>query len=215
MALGSYFSYSQFRETTLDFIKNKDPKLVFVFLRPFPLMPLNKPIFKYKKSDETIAWSVHPSLFNRKDLYWDEKFFKYEKEIDFNPKHRKKIELRDLNLLTGLLLGLNSWCMKFLASNIKAIHGNMKDPDKKLFIISLPRNPESLMGNYICKITNKKIRKRLPEEIGFIDISQISIDFFEKDGIHFNAKGHEEIAHIIFKVIKERICSEANCLTQV
>jgi len=204
IALGSYVSYSQFQETVLNFIKHKNPDLVFIFLRPFPLMPLNKPIFKYKKNDQTVMWSIHPSLFNRKNFSWDEKFSKYEKEIDFNYKRRKKIELRDINLLIGLLLGLNSWCVKFLVNNIKAIN-TINGYGKKLFFISLPQNPESLMGNHICKITNRKVRAILPKEAYFIDISQISKYFFEKDGIHFNSKGHEQIAQLFYPVIKEKI----------
>jgi len=205
IALGSYVSYSQFQNAILKFIENKCPDLVFIFLRPFPLMPLNKPLFKYKKNEKIIAWSLHPSIFKRKNFHWDEKFSKYETEIDYNDKCRKKIELRDINLLIGLLSGLNSWCVKFLTKNIREINNDVKGFDKKLFYISLPQNPESLMGNYICKITNRKIRKILSKEINFIDISHISKDFFEKDGIHFNSKGHEQLAKILYPVIKEEI----------
>jgi len=207
MVLGSYFSYSQFQETTLNFIKNKNPDMVFIFLRAFPLMPLNKPFFKYKMTDEIISWSVHPSLFNRKNFHWDEKFSKYEKEIDYNTRVRKKIELRDFNLLVGLLLGLNSWCVKFLMNRIKAIKNDSNSYNKKLFIISLPRNPESLMGNYICKKTNRKIRKRLSNELDFVDIYHIPKIFYEDDGIHFNTPGHEQIAKVLFQAIKREIDS--------
>jgi len=205
IALGSYVSYSQFQKTTLTFIKDKNPDMVFIFLRPFPLMPLNKPIIKYKKNERTIAWSLHPLLFKRKNFKWDEKFSKFEKEIEYNDKRRSKIELRDLNLLLGLLLGLNKWSVKFLVNNIKVIINDECCQNRKLFFISLPQNPESLMGNYICKLTNQKIRACLSNEISFVDISCIPKDCFEKDGIHFNSKGHEYLAQILDAVIEKEI----------
>jgi hypothetical protein len=207
IALSSYVSYSQFKATSINFIKNKNPDIVFIFLRPFPLMPLNKPLIKYKKSEDIISWSVHPSLFNRKNFHWDEEFSKHEKEIDFNYKHRNKIELRDINLLTGFLLGLNAWCVKFLINNIKEIQQSFTD-NNKIFFISLPQNPESVMGNYICKLTNKKIGRNFSEEINFVDISRISKYYFENDGIHFNSKGHEYLAQLLYEVIKKEICPE-------
>jgi hypothetical protein len=205
IALGSYVSYSQFQKTTLDFIKNKEPELLFIFLRPFPLMPLNKPLIKYRKNDKKIAWAIHPSFFKRDNFLWDEKFTRHEKEIEFNVKRRIKFELRDLNLLFGLLFGLNRWCVKFLVNEIKMIVENNVHQDGKHFFILLPQNPESLMGNYICKLTNKKIRTSLSDTIDFIDISRISKLFFEKDGIHFNSKGHEYLARILFRVINKEI----------
>jgi hypothetical protein len=208
IALASYVSYSQFHEATINFIENINPDIVFIFLRPFPLMPLNKPLIKYKKDEENIAWSMHPSLFNRKNFQWDEKFSKYEKEIKFNHKHRWKFELRDLNLLSGLLLGLNRWCAKFLVNNLNAIYNNENGGSKKLFFISLPKNPESLMGNYVCRVTNRKIVSRLPKEISFIDISYIKKDAFENDGIHFNEIGHYQLAKTLLAVINEEVgCS--------
>jgi hypothetical protein len=212
IALGSYVSYSQFRSKVLNFIKDKNPDFAFIFLRPFPLMPLNKPIFKYKKNNEKTGWAIHPSLFNHKNFQWDEKFSKYEKEIGINNKQRKIIEFRDFNLLLGLLLGLNKWCIKFLLRNIKTIDKEVNSFNTKLFFVSLPKNPESLMGNYICKKTNRSLQQQLTENFKFIDIYHISEDFFEKDGIHFNSKGHEFIAQILLSVIKTEINYEINSL---
>ena len=139
LELGSYLCYAYFRKAAIHFIKNKQPDFAFIFLRKFPLMPLNKPFIKYKTRNEKVVWARHPMLFNRTKFEWDNKFSKYEKEIDFNTKKRHLIELRDFNLLAGLLLGLNRWCVKFLLSDILAISDDINCSCKKLFIVSTLR----------------------------------------------------------------------------
>ena len=213
LELGSYLCYAYFRKAAIHFIKNKHPDFAFIFLRKFPLMLLNKPFIKYKTRNEKVVWTRHPMLFNRRKFEWDNKFSKYEKEIDFNTKRRHLIELRDFNLLAGLLLGLNRWCIKFLLNDILAISDDINCSCKNLFIVSLMRSPDSLMGSYICKITNDRIRRKLPANLEWIDIFQIPKSSYHTDNIHYNIKGHTQVAQILFSAISKTIALNNNAVS--
>ncbi len=211
--LGSYRCYAYFRKAAIHFIRNKQPDLAFIFLRKFPLMPLNKPFIKYKTRNGNVVWARHPMLFNRSKFEWDNKFSKYEKDIDFNTKKHHLIELRDFNLLAGLLLGLNRWCVNFLLKDIQAIFDDINGNCKKIFIVSTMRSPDSLIGNYVCKITNNRIRRKLPENLKWIDIFQIPKSSYHTDNIHYNIKGHKQVAQILFSAISNEIDSNKNAVS--
>ena len=62
-------------------------------------------------------------------------------------------------------------------------------------LISLPQNPESLIGNYVCGLTMKKLKAKY----SFMDISAIGKEYFEDDLIHYNKEGHRVLAEKFYE----------------
>ena len=82
ISLGTYLSFDQLASRTKLFIAKKKPNIIFLFIRPFPLMPLQKPLVKFDKADGTKRWAIHPALFSRQ-LIWKEQFTKNQTANNF------------------------------------------------------------------------------------------------------------------------------------
>ncbi|MBI3502055.1 MAG: SGNH/GDSL hydrolase family protein [Bacteroidetes bacterium] len=199
--LEQYFSYDQLVECSRKFVDEKNPDWLFLFIRPFPLMPLHKPIIKYDLQGKKTGRTLHPALYNR-ELKWKGKLSEHQRTEPLQIIQRKKFELRDLNIIAGILIGLHSWAMKYLTKQIKEIHSFCNRKGKKIVVISPPKNPESIMGSLICKWTTAYFNKYCHNnQIRFVDINLISADYFEEDKIHFNVAGHKQLAELIAKEI--------------
>ncbi|HET8572340.1 MAG TPA: hypothetical protein VFL76_00585 [Edaphocola sp.] len=201
VALGRYLSYDQLVPEAEAFIFKKKPGHIFLFIRPFPVMPLQKLLVKYERADGRQTRAFHPALLTRK-LAWNERLTKFQTERDFIFTPRKKIGLRDCNLMAGVVLGLHHWTRRYIAKQIHLTKQLCRQHDIQLSIISPPQNPESAIGNLTCKwLTGFLGRYCRQEQLGFININSFSIDNFEPDGIHFNIHGHRKLAELIYAVL--------------
>ncbi len=207
-SLGVYTSYNLLSESAIKFIETRSPDIIFLFLRQFPLMPLNKILIKFNRGKEEIhqnritryEWEFHPSLFNRRKMDWAPRLTDYTLNDAVLEPRREKFGMRDINLLSGLAAGLNDWAIKYILNEIKQVNDMCLAQNKKLILLSLPKNPESLIGNYVCKLTNAKL-KPLLSQIPIIDISFIGEEYFEYDGIHYNVSGHKILAETMFNYL--------------
>lgn len=198
ISLGSYLSFDQLVSQTQQFISKKKPDIIFLFIRPFPLMPLQKPFVKYDKADGTQGWVIHPALFSRQ-LVWKDLLTKNQSANDYVFTPRNKIGLRDLNLVAGILLGMHHWTRRYIAKQIQLVQQFCEQNNIQLKIISPPQNPESVIANLTCKwFTNFLDRYCRQQHLEFIDINSFSIDKFEQDGIHFNINGHQQLGQLIY-----------------
>lgn len=204
LSLGYYTSYNLLAKSAISLIEKKSADILFLFLRPFPLMALNKLWIKFNTEAEKSARILHPSVFNRKNMHWPPNLTNYPLENAVIEPRREKFGLRDLNLLSGLSIGLNKWAVKYVANEVETINNFCKAQNKKLILLSLPQNPESLVGNYICQLTNKKLKSRL-QHIPFIEIFFMGEDCFEPDGIHYNPKGHRLLAEVLHTYLSKNI----------
>lgn len=201
ISLGFYTSYNRLAQATTQFIDAKAPGVLFLFLRPFPLMALNKLWIKYDAGNNVMARKWHPSLFNRQNMNWPPMLTNYTlDDVQAEPR-REKFGLRDMNLLGGLIAGLHTWTVRYLMNEIQALHNLCISQNRKMALISLPQNPESLLGNYICRLTNAALKARL-QDIPFIDIYFMGEKYFEADGIHYNAAGHKLLAETLVDYIR-------------
>lgn len=206
LTLGYYTSYNLMAQAVISLIENKSADILFLFLRPFPLMALNKLWIKFNNDAEESNRKIHPSVFKRKNMHWPAMLTKYPLDNAVIEPRREKFGLRDLNLLSGLSIGLNTWAVKYIVTEIETINNFCKSHNKKLILLSLPQNPESLVGNYICQLTNRKLKSNLPH-IPFIEIFFIGEDCFESDGIHYNTKGHKLLAEVLHNYLSKNIMS--------
>ncbi len=203
ISLGSYLSFDQLFEQTKKIIDKKRPNLIYLFVRPFPLMPMQKPIVKYDTANKKVAYSFHPALFTQQ-LRWDIKFTKYQSTNDFRFVRKSIFGLRDINLLVGVLLGLHRWALKYLTLQLDLVKQLCSETNIKLKIISPPQNPESFLANLTCEWTANHLKTYCKSEsIDFININSFSLSNFENDKIHFNVQGHKELGELIYRDLKK------------
>ncbi len=200
ISLGFYTSYDQLPQAATNFIQAKSPDMLFLFLRPFPLMALNKLWIKYDAGNNVMARQWHPALFNRQNMNWPPMLTNYTLDDVTTEPRREKFGLRDMNLLGGLFARLPAWTTTYLLNEINAINSLCTSQNRKMALISLPQNPESLLGNYVCRLTNTMLKARL-HNIPFIDIYFMGEKYFESDGIHYNAAGHKLLAETLVDYI--------------
>jgi hypothetical protein len=199
ISLGTYLSFDQLFDQTNKFIHKKKPHLIYLFIRPFPLMPLQKPIVKFDRENESIGYSLHPEFFTRQ-LKWNEKLTKNQSSSDYEFVRKSVFGFRDINLLAGVILGLHSWALKYLSLQLTLIQQICIEQKITLKIISPPKNPESVLANLICKWTTNFLKKKCQSnQLGFININSFSFEYFEHDKIHFNIHGHKVLGKLIFK----------------
>lgn len=201
ISLGRYLSYDHLVQQAEEFLDKKNPDLIFVFIRPFPLMPLQKPIIKYDKAGGKTGRALHPALFTR-TTEWNKKLTAHQKDEGINLRTRNKFELRDLNLVAGFLLGLHRWALNYISQQLNLIHLLCKERNTTFIVISPPKNPESVLANIICKRTSKYLHKFCRRNhIGFVDINKLALENFEKDNIHFNINGHRKLGLLLYNEI--------------
>ena len=201
-SLGSYESYNELFQKTETLIFKKRPNIIYLFIRPFPLLPLTKPIVKYENEKHNKVRTLHPGLLNRK-LEWPDKLSIYQTNTDSLQTSNGKFGFRDLNIILGILLGLNKWANKFIITEIEKIETLCKQENTQLVIVSPPKKLESIMANLICKWTHQKLNQfSIKRSFKYIDIYQLSQNNFEEDNIHFNKKGHQKLGEIIHQNIQ-------------
>jgi hypothetical protein len=197
ISLGSYLSFDQLVTKTNEFISKKKPNIIFLFIRPFPLMPLQKPFVKYERADGSKTRTIHPALF-RRHLVWKDLLTKNQKATEFVFVPKSRIGLRDLNLIAGIVLGLHHWTKEYVANQILLVKQLCDQNNIQLKIISPPQNPESIIANLTCKwITSFIDRYCRQQKLEFININKFDIDKFEQDKIHFNIHGHQQLGQLI------------------
>lgn len=193
---GLYHAFNELYNRSADLIQIKKTMILIVFIRPFPLMILNKPIVKYNTENQTRRRAIHPGLLNRKQYIWPEKFSRFiVDKTEFNDSKKAYFSLRDINLLLGILLGLKRWSYHYIMKEILSILFLCKQKQVELVITGPPQNPESIAGNMICRSLNRKLQTEIKSlRIPYVDIftrfDNSDIPIFCEDDIHFNENGH-------------------------
>lgn len=207
MSLHSYRSYDTMLTKSKRVIEETNPDIFCLFIRHFPLFPLHKPLIKYEKKDGSLGWSIHPQLFTRQ-IKWDNRLTKFQSMNEYVFAKRRRIELRDFNILLGLLLGLHNWAFHYIKLQAEEIRAICKEKKVKLVIVSPVRNPESLLGDFICKrIASKMERYCEKNRISYVNIARFSLYYFEADKVHLNNKGHRLMGKLIYEQLIARSLS--------
>ncbi len=198
ISLATYLSYDQLYTQTQKLITKKNPNILFLFIRPFPLMPLQKMMIKYDKPNQKTGWAFHPGLFSRK-MEWDNKFTAFQSDNGYSYVKRNRFELRDLNLLAGMAMGLHHWSFRYINTQLELVRYLCMKENITLIIVSPPQNPESIVGDNICHRATRSIGTYCNEKgLRFININELPLEMFENDMLHFNADGHKTLADLIY-----------------
>lgn len=198
VSLGCYLSFDQLVSQAQHFITRKRPDILFLFIRPFPLMPLQKLVVRFEKPDGTGGMGLHPALFGRQ-LAWNDQFTRDQTERPFVYVPRSRIGFRDLNLLGGILLGLHHWARRYVAQQLLEVEQLCSRHQVRLKVISPPQRAESVIARATCKwfagFLDRYCRRR---GLDFINIQSLPDDHLEQDQIHFNTKGHQQLGQLLF-----------------
>lgn len=194
IALGKYLSYNQVEEKTRKLLAQKKTDVLCLFIRPFPLMPLQKPLIKYEKGDGKIGWALHPGLLSRK-LIWPSKLTDHQKDGAFVYTPRKIFELRDVNLMIGKIFSLHRWAEQYLVNILSAVATMCAQQGTTLIVVSPPQSPGSKLGQQVCKNSAEFLyRFCLTHSILYVNINDMHLAYFKEDKIHFNEAGHAKLA---------------------
>ena len=205
-SFSSFLSYADLGKQTTEITGKWSCDIIVVFLRPYPLMPMNKILVRYRSSPGKTSWVFHPALFNRALHEWPGWLTRYESQGDFLFTPRVRFGLRDLNLVFGMLAGLNYWSSAYIEQKVLSLNLSLASSGKKLLVFTVPGYPSSLAGDYICRKSSAGItRICTTENISFIDLYSESSGLFMQDGIHFTADGHRFIASRVFDKISQMI----------
>ncbi len=197
ITLGTYLSLNTLPERLIQSISKQKSETVYLFIRPFPLMPLFKPLIKYDLANKNKKVGIHPALFSR-EMKWDNKFSSFQIDNQFQYSAKLKFGKRDLNIILGCMFGLQFWASKYLQHILLHCIQICKNNAVELVLISPPAYPGSIMGNWVCKyITNKLARFSNFHQIRYVNIYTFPETCFEADKIHFNIEGHRKLANTI------------------
>ncbi len=198
IVLGNYENYSQLYDRTKSFISKKRPDIIYLFVRPFPLLILNKAIIKYDIPDNKTKRSLNPFLLKR-NLNWNSRFTDNQIITNNRGVRHRSISFQDFNLLLGQIGGLNKKSTNYIYDDIIKINNLCFKNQIKINIISAPQYYETIMSRVICKKMNQTLLKKLKDtSISTINIYDIGKEHFENDRIHYTASGHHILAKKIF-----------------
>ena len=201
MSLHSYRSYDSMTCKSVKVLEENNPDIFCLFIRHFPLFPLHKPFIKFEKSNGKTGWAIHPQLVTRKHK-WNYKLTEFQSTNDYIFKRKRKVEWRDLNILLGLCFGLDRWAYHYIKSEIEAVRKLCKEQNIKLVVVSPVRNPESVLGDFICRRMALRLERFCKKEgLNYANIANFGLAYFEEDKVHLNAEGHELMGKLIYENI--------------
>ena len=207
ISLATYHSYNQLTEKANHFVSKNNLNILFIFIRPFPMMPLHKLIIKYDLPDGKKGLTIHPQLLKRK-ADWSKQLTEFQTTNDFSFIPKNKFGLRDINLSIGGLLGLHRWALRFVSEQLSSIIHFCITNSVTPVIISPPKNPESVLGNLICRRASFYFSEVCTKnEIAFLNINCFKREFFLPDKIHFNVSGHKKLSATILNLIQQKLNS--------
>ena len=198
VSLASYFSYELLPNDVLNFLNKKKPDILCLFIRPFPLMPLNKLFIKYQIEGRPKEIAFHSQLFDR-EMKWGIKFSNEERG-PYISKKRKYFALKDLNIVAGFVLGLHHWANNYVIDRIEKVNDICLTKNVKLVVISPPKYTNSIILNFVSSRTTKYLEDFCKPKIIFVNIN--NINEFESDRIHLNRVGHRELGLAILRDIE-------------
>ena len=197
----TYYNYFMLSHGMQDFLES-NPDVFILFIRPFPLHSLLKPIIRYQHRREKPQLALHP-FFKKENII---KLNKPSPQSDNSPINPSKNFLLKLlayiNISTGRILQLDIWARNYVRDELQKIDAICKRTNTQFIIIGPPLYPKYQPLNRFCQMLNQYLRQFTQQQkITYIPIAtHFDIhgkDIFEPDQIHFNEAGHQFLAQKI------------------
>ncbi len=195
--LGRYLHYSQLKSQVEKHIQQKQPDVIFLFIRPFPLMVLNKLFIKHVNKNKKKVYSFHPQLFLR-NMKWDNLLTENQILNIHQSSKSKLFAIEDINILMGFFLGLHRWSLRYLIAELKLVKQICDNNNINLTIVLPPKYRKSFFSNYISKSTNRYLERNM----NLASISIFDINDFESDKIHLNSNGHKVLGNRLYNKLR-------------
>ena len=211
-----YSSYHEMhREVQSTLLREMHYDYVVVFLRPFPLIALTKPVIRYTDTKMKGRLSLHP-LFS-KSKYYDDMVKEYKVPVqNKNEDGLFHKVLQSLNDFAGNLLGLRQWTNDEVIRLLADMQSFATNKQAKLILVGPMLYPALPRINNVCLELNRRIALfSAINGIEHIDLARSFDDhgkpFIENDGKHLTATAHLFMAEQIAKFMNR----QATTLTPV
>lgn len=205
IVLASYLSYRQLPADAQAFLAKTRPDVLCLFIRPFPILPLLKPLVKFDRDNNKVGYGLHSALFNRKHT-WPARYTRHLTSGNFAFTPRSERGIRDMNLLAGKIFGLHQWAMQYIGRQVDAVESLCRAANVRLIILGPPQYSVSATANKIFGEIDQFLSKKF-EQTGqhYIELYPLSEKYFEQDKIHLNKQGHSLIADKILLLLVTKI----------
>jgi hypothetical protein len=205
--LKNYQSYIQLSSIVKDVLLQPADILV-LFIRPFPIHPLIKPVIRFRDSRRRRHLAIHPFLTKKNwpsgtgDEFIERPASKPANTLS-GPLHRS---IAKINLFAGKAIGLQSWAINEIAEQVAESAAYCQISKTKLIIAGPPVYTANTHILKLCLKLNAHLASLCSHhEISHIDLMTSEDDhansLLQSDGIHFSTTGHAYLADSLFKII--------------
>ena len=205
-----YSSYHELHQETLAMLQREESyDHMVIFLRPFPLIALTKPLIRYTDKKKQTRLALHPRF--SKEKYYDNMIKEYKvaaQSVGRNGVLHKMFQR--LNDFAGNQLGLPQWTKNEVIKMMGDLHYAAQQRKTKLLLVGPILYPANQRINQICIDLNRQVEIFSSlHKIPHVDIAR-SLDetgnrFLENDGKHLTESAHLFMAEQISKFVNESV----------
>ncbi len=199
--------YSSFREMHTDTLRFLNEGMHYdylvIFLRPYTLMPLTKPLIRYTDKTMGNRIALHPRFSKTKYYHHMVKEYKVVTRSNSEEGAIHKVFQR-MNDFAGDLMGLQQWARKEVMNILAEIQANAVQKGTKLILLGPPPYPSNRRIDNCCVELNKQIT-RLASANNLVHVDMTAgfdkdgRSFSEPDGKHVSEAGHAFMAQGIIE----------------
>src|SRR6202000_1649196 len=149
-----YQSYFGLSKKLADSLRNNYTWVV-LFLRPFPMHYMIKPVIRYTNKQNRIKTLIHPALISSKIPEMQEEHLVIASAPNTGIMHHA---FASLNLLSGKIIGLDRWAEKYIMRELQLIVASCSAQNTKLIIAGPPVYSTHRGINETCKKLNELVQ---------------------------------------------------------
>ena len=203
-----YSSFHELHREALLMLKgDKHYDYVVLFIRPFPLAALTKPLIRYTDKSLKNRFALHPRFSKHK--YYNQMAKEYKVPVQANSKGSVVHTLfQQLNDFAGDMLSLPKWAKNEVISQLADIQAVAKERGTRVVLVGPMLYPASNRLNNICLELNRDVELFSSlHRICHVDLARHfdaqGNSFLESDGKHLTAAAHQFMAEAISSFITE------------
>ena len=178
--------------------------VLILFLRPYPLLPLTKPLIRYTDKQLQSTLTLHPK-FNSTG-YWQKAAT--ETEVPTTKRRRTTVHrlIKAVNEKAGDLLNLDHWAVKYVLQLLQH-YKNGLPTGTRLLIMGPPAYGANKRLNKICGELAPQVEQWCrTQACSYLPMQVLpngsGKGYFAEDGIHISPEGHQQLAQELFKLLQ-------------
>lgn len=211
-ATGFYSSYNSVLSKSIDVVQESKAEVLVLFLRPFPLFPLLKPIIRYTNNQLHNKLAIHPKFYGYYNYFpvnFAEEYLVKSTNAVGSASIARRLFKR-INFLAGKATGLENWAIEFILSQLEILDRFCTSKGIRLIIMGPSFYTTDKHLNSFCLRLNSAVKQFCKKHsVSHTDILQVNDEqgnsILAPDKKHFTEAGHRYLADKIFKIIE--VCS--------